>query len=143
MRAVFWEVEVDSTERLRPPQAGDHNEHSAGGGRKGRCSIQSSCQTPAASESPGAHQLLGVRADGRAADRTLETSMQPGSVLRCGPLHCSAHPDPLDVFPSYLAHLLPHWYTLPLLGPDPNTFLHAYLESFYPLSLPTAISLCC
>lgn len=101
------------------------------------------CQALTTSESPGAHQLLGVKADGRAADRASETSMQPGSILGCGPLHWDTHLDPSDVFPSYLAHLLPDCYTLPLLGPGPNTSLHVYLECFYPRSLPTAISLCC
>jgi hypothetical protein len=78
-------------------------------------SLQCSCQALAASESPGAHPLLGVKADGRTADRALETSAQPGSVLGCVGLCTGTQTQihPPDGFPSSLDHLLPDWYTLP------------------------------
>lgn len=45
MRAVFWEAEVDSTERLRPSRPGTTMSTAlGGGGRKGACSIQSSAR---------------------------------------------------------------------------------------------------
>lgn len=98
MRAVFWEAEVDSTERLRPSRPGTTMSTALGGGWKERSMLYpEQCQALAASESPGAHQLLGVKTDGRAADRASETSMQPRSILGCGPLHWDTHLDPSEL----------------------------------------------
>lgn len=87
MRAVFWEAEVDSRERLGSCRRG--NIMSTGLKVEGKeAALSRAAARPLLPLSPpGAHQLLAVKAYGRAADRALETPTQPGSVLGCGPLH--------------------------------------------------------
>lgn len=142
MRAVFWEgtlceAEMVSMDRLRPSRL--RTIMSTALGVEGRRLLYSQqllgFPSPTACESPGALQLLGVKTNGRTADRALETPTQPASALGGGPIHWDAHPALLIASQATCLTSSLAGINLPLLGPGPNTYFHIYLEGPYPRCL--------